>query len=584
MDRMPSEIKRLIARCTRDESMESLRALSQVDQEWNRIARPLLYEHIIIRVLKDRVPLKFLWKPDAKRVLVHVKRLSIVATWYPVNSVTPTPVLRAYSRLRATIEDEDLGDRSICRVGVCPKRHWAAVVDFVRHLAPLQDIDLLISNGGPIELHQAISQYHPTCRLSVYSSPSPTAVRYGKAGDWVQLPQLHAAHVTCFEYPVRRKFSEHPDRVLEDIIVRAPHVKKLALRITAGGHVGPAPDYNETVVVERTTGMAPSRTKLEQLSWPLNTRMPAQQFLKWDQLVDYSCLRSWAANELAFYSAAKEMFDSLPPLTYLCLLGAYKPTLLTNVVLRKHGSTLLELKLNVGSGEWNDQALRRLRERESTGPIFPAEKIQSLAAQCPSLQRLRICIQRNRGFETDVYTALAQLPRLTELDLLLNCPPQVGPDETPTHLRELTDFENAQSPPTCFDLPIWFLRDTTINSAIDQDLAKALFTHIRTHHTGSRRLVKLTIRPSCSHHGPAATRASRAFSADIFKVLASSWTLETDLLAGCRAVEHPKRISDKRGLFAGQLQLEVIFNSIWPALEDDGGQLSEWHSWPLQPA
>ncbi|KAL2827933.1 hypothetical protein BDW59DRAFT_143556 [Aspergillus cavernicola] len=616
MDRIPPEIKHIIAKCTRDQSMESLRALSLVDQEWHKIARPPLYEHIIIRVFDREVPRKLLWLPDAERVLAHVKRLSIVTKWSPVNGVTPTRVPKAYSHLRATLEDENLGDQSIPKLGVCPKGRWPAVIDLLRRLPPLQDIDLLISRGGPVELQQAISQDHPTCQLFVYSSPSPTAGRYGKAGDWVSLPQLHAAHVTCFEYPGRRNFSEHPDRVLEDIVVRAPHVKKLALQIAAGGTVGPAPDYNETVEVDRTAETTAVRARLELLSWPLNTRMPAQQFLKWGQIIDYSCLRSWTVgcvedaqlpwaiaelhpfqqlirltlalypppgDELVFASAAEAMFDSLPPLRYLCLLGAYKPTLLTNAVLRKHGPALLELKLDVGPNDWNHQALRRLRERGPTGPIFPAEEIHSLAAQCFSLEKLRICIQRNRGFETDVYTAFAHLPRLKELELLVNCPPRVGPDENPIPPRELSDFENARTPPNYFDLPVWYIRDTMINSAIDEDLAKGINTHIRTHQTGSSRLAKLTLRPVFRHDGPAATRTSGAFSTNIFKVLASVWTVEMDLVAGVRAVKNAQGNSDKCGLFAGQLQLETIFNSIWPAQRgDDSEQLQRWHSWPLQ--
>ncbi|KAL4972277.1 hypothetical protein BDW66DRAFT_154892 [Aspergillus desertorum] len=598
MDQFPPEIKHIIAKCTRDQSMESLNALSLVDQEWPRVARPLLYEHIIVRILDGEVPRKLLWLPDAERVLAHVKRVSIVAKWSTVNGLTPTRVPNAYSHLRATLEEGNMGDQSIPKLGICAKGRWPAVIDLLRRLPPLQDIDLLI------------------CRGVLPSFTRPFRSITPPVGDWVSLPQLHAAHVTCFEYPGRRNFSEHPDRVLESIIVRAPHVKKLALQIAAGGTVGPAPDYNMTVEVDRTAEMTAVCARLELLSWPLNTRMPAQQFLKWGRLIDYSCLGSWTVgcvedaqllwaiaelrpfqqltrltlalypprgDELAFDSAAEAMFDSLSPLRYLCLLGAYQPTLLTNAVLRKHGPALLELKLDAGPNDRNHQALRRLRERGPTGPIFPAEEIHLLAAQCSSLEKLRICIQRNRGFETDVYTALAHLPRLKELELFVNCPPRVGPDETPIPPRELFDFENARAPANCFGLPVWYIRDTMIDSAIDDDLAKGIGTLIRTHQTGSSRLQKLTLRPVFRHDGPAATHSLGVFSADILKVLASVWTVEMDLVAGVRAVKNAQGNGDECGLFAGQLQLETIFNSIWPAQKgDDSVQLWRWHSWPLQ--
>ncbi|KAJ5290763.1 hypothetical protein N7478_000014 [Penicillium angulare] len=157
----------------------------------------------------------------------------------------------------------------------------------------------------------------------------------------------------------------------------------------AGGKAGPKEDFNETVVIEGRNEIEPLCANLEQLVWPLNTPMPAAQFLKWNQLVDYSCLKSWTVgciedtqvlraianlrpfqqlnrlalalfppqdDELSFYTATEAMFDSLPPLTYICLLGNYKPTLLTTA-LHKHSPTLLELRLNVGYQDWN-QALR----------------------------------------------------------------------------------------------------------------------------------------------------------------------------------------------------------------------------------
>ncbi|OKL59811.1 hypothetical protein UA08_04986 [Talaromyces atroroseus] len=611
MNRLPAEIKHIIAECT---PMESLRALCQVNREWNRIAAPLLYEHINIHMLEEGVPQKLFWLPDANRVLAHVKRLSIIAQWHPDTGIQPD---YTYSHKQFTLDDEN---QNIPRLSPCRKGDWAAAIDLLRQLPPLRAVDLLISMGGPVELHQAILHYHPACRLSVYSSPPPAQVRNVKLGDWVLLPRLHTAHVTCFENPDRRKFREHPDRLLEAIVARAPHVKKLALQISAGGHVGPRPDYNETVVVEREPGTTPVRAKLELLSWPLNTEMPALQFLKWDRIVDYSCLKSWSVgcvedsrllraitdlrpfqqltgltlalfppqrDSLEFWSATEAMFDSLPLLKYLCLLGAYKPSFLTQAILRKHGQTLLELKLNEESDKWNQQALRRLSQRGPFGPKFTAEDIRSLAAQCPSLEKLRICVQRNRGFETDVYTALANFPCLTELDLLLNCLAQVGPNETPIPPRDLTEFEKDRTPRTYYDLPIWYVRDTMINYAIDQDLSEAVFTHIRVHQGGSRRLAKLTLRPHCEPQQNCHYRLDAfIFHAEIFKVLGSTWIVEMDVLTGLRAVKRVQDHGDKRDLFEGNMLIEIIFNSIWlnsiwPAQQDDRGWLWSWRSWPL---
>ena len=586
-----------------------------------------MYEHIIIRILRDDASHKFLWQPEASGVLVHVKRLSIIVPWYPISGPPRAPMLRAYSGLRATLQAENLGDRSIPKVKGCSTNHSATVIDLIHNIPQLQDIGLLVSNGGPVELHEAIRQYHPSCRLSVYLSPQ-LGDMYQKTNGWVLSPQLHAAHVTLFEYPERRNFREHPDRVLEDVVVRAPHVKRLALQIIAGGQAGPNEDFNETVVVEERNGREPLRAKLEQLAWPLNTLMPAGQFLKWHQLVDYSCLNSWAVgciehtqvlraianlrpfqqlnrltlalfppqdDELSFYTAAETMFDSIPPLTYVCLLGSYKPTFLT-AALRKHGPTLLELKLNVGPQDWSHQTLLRLRAKGKnvTSPLCAVEEIRSLEAHCPSLQTLCIAIQRNRGLETPAYIALALFPALTTLELYLNCPPLVDPNEperlSPVPARDLTDFEKAQPPPsTGLDVPIWYIRDTMINSAINEDLAKTIFTHIRAHQVGYRRLAKLKIHPLYSAPAVAATDISIALNNKIFKALASSWTVQTDLLTGVKAVKHIQKQIDRRWVAEGDVQLEAILNSVWPSVEGEEGErentgnwLQRWRSWPLE--
>ncbi|KAJ5691561.1 hypothetical protein N7488_012296 [Penicillium malachiteum] len=140
MNRLPLETKCLIAIYIRDEYMKSLAALSLVNQEWNGIFRPLLYEHIIICILKDDASHKFLWKPEASRVLVHVKRLSIIVPRYSSSGSPRVP----YSGLRDRLKTEILGDRSIPKTIACSTDEIAGAVD------------LLMSNNGPVELYEAI--------------------------------------------------------------------------------------------------------------------------------------------------------------------------------------------------------------------------------------------------------------------------------------------------------------------------------------------------------------------------------------------------------------------------------------------
>lgn len=109
------------------------------------------------------MPLKFLRQPEASRVLVHAKRLSIIVPWYPISGPRRAPVLRAYSGLRSALQAENLGVRSTPKVEGCSTNLNARVSDLIHKIPQLRDIDLFMSNGGPVELHEAIRQYHPSC-------------------------------------------------------------------------------------------------------------------------------------------------------------------------------------------------------------------------------------------------------------------------------------------------------------------------------------------------------------------------------------------------------------------------------------
>ncbi|OJJ03311.1 hypothetical protein ASPVEDRAFT_29835 [Aspergillus versicolor CBS 583.65] len=604
-------------------SLEGLRTLSQVDQQWNRIAAPLLYRHIIIRLRKCQVPQRLLSLPDTTRVLAHVKQLSIVAEcplagYRPLNRGLPKP--DNYNNIRFALEDTHLGDRGIVQTGPWVQGDWALVTDFIQLLPPLHQVNILVSQGGPVELLRVIEEYHPTCRVSTFVGQGSKPAKAGLIEHWISSPLLHTVHITCFENATYQ-FHDHPDRAILRTILLASHVKQLALQISGCARSGPQPNFNNRIQLERETPSA--RAELEVLSWPRHTRMTAGQFRKWNTVVDYSCLRSWSVgciedsdllwtiahlrpfqqlkrltlalyppeDDPEFWSAAQAVFESLPPLTYLCLLGAYKPDFLVHIV-GKHGATLSELRLHKGTVGSNTYGVLRLLRKGQLGPIFPSNTIQHLGHHCPSLQRLEICIQRRRGLETDVYTALAQFPHLTHLDLLLNCLPETGPNETPVPFRALTEYESTRTAGDSYNLPTWYIRDCLINCAIDEELAEAIFTHIRNNQEGgSRRLQRLTINPLYSQGGQYCPYnpysdsgpsppwgAWKPFNAEMFEELARPWTLVADIgeKTDIRAVSSVYQPGIKNKLRPDsentRPQLLQIYNSIWPVQED--GQIS----------
>lgn len=571
-------------------SKESLQALSQVNRKLNRMIVPILNEHLVVRLREETID-TWLCLPYPQTVLPHVKRLSIVAERCVSPSVSShytraslsRRISKKFQRIRRDLQGATLGDKSVPVVGNYSRGDWTPVLNLIRQIPSLHNLNLFVKKGGPVELCETLSQYHPTCRVSIFTTwpfsggytPDSTIQK-----AWLLSPGLHAVHVRCTESPRTSKFIEHPDRVLQSIVLLAPHIKEIALQMGPSGHRGHESGFNERIEVKGTKNeKPPGPAKLETLSWPLNSKMTAGQFEEWQTITDFSLLESWTVgciedsallqtivdihpfqhltrltlalfpsmeddDGLRFWQAAESMFQSLPPLTYLALFGAYTSTFFTSSVIPQHGSTLLELKLH-GYKQRGSQEQRRLEEKGQLGPIFPTNDILVLAGQCSSLQRLLICVQRYQGLETDTWTALGRFPRLKELTVLLNCLPIMGANRMPIPPRDLTDFEKSTLTwrPSNTECPKWFIRDCMINCTISEDMAKEFFTHIHACQH-EKNLTKLVIHPLFGQSNQYSCFPSGATHAFIgpcfFNKLAPIWTVERDFLSVLHA-EFEKR-------------------------------------------
>ncbi|RAK85547.1 hypothetical protein BO79DRAFT_231476 [Aspergillus costaricaensis CBS 115574] len=282
------------------------------------------------------------------------------------------------------------------------------------------------------------------------------------------------------------------------------------------------------------------------------------------------------------------MLESLPPLKSLCLLGGYKPALLTRgKVLRKHGPTLLELELHRASPSTQEIDLYELALGKGIGPVFSVNDILDLSRQLSLLKKLQICVQRRRGLEGAVYTALGQFTCLEELELVLNCLPEMNSLSHPVPPRELTDFEMARiwHSSVLGGWPRWYMRDLLINCAIDEALAKAIFSYVWKGRNGNC-LQRLTIHPL---YGQLGEYSRYFYYEDCKKVkeegfldqMAPTWVVEPDLLTGLRAQKCIKprrsgwRIRHGRG--------KRRSNRVSVPLAHRGYQCLAiyWHSWPL---
>lgn len=601
-------------------SKGSLHVLCLVNREWNEIAKTFLNQHIIIRLKEGRTPVI----PDDRRIIAQARQLSLVAEWtrnshlkdFSPDSISPKKresLEKEYSGFADTLETAFSHIRNVPKAGFYTGGDWSPIIELIRKIPYLHDVNILVFNGGPIELFETLSQYHPTCRVSFFSTVMD---RYPlQVGEhrrfltidpvWLSSPMLYAVHLTVLEDDRRFHFLVHPDRVLQNIVLHAPNLKKIALRISKRSYTLLRNTLLSHFPLDEETksDKPPGPGRIETMSWPSHTELTAEQLQDWQKITDFSVLRSLTVGyvrdprflqsivddvpfrqlkrltislfpqkeeDADFWQAASSMFMSLPPLTHLCLLGMYTPEFANNVLACKHGQTLIELALY---GEIGLEMSVHAALKQRAGPIFSAESIEKLAQHSPTLHRLQICVQRYPNAQTEMSRALGRFPCLKKLDLVLDCLPEIDPNMMPVPLRDLTDYENSMASSlkwngSGYDVcPKWFLRDYMINCAMSESFVKDFFAQIRT---SQGRLIQLVINPLiglrtqnwklnqyyCFTDGA----KENLITSGLFDHLASIWTVKqdnhTELQATCKRPFQPAFID-----FEHLHDLKSIFHS-----------------------
>ncbi|BCS13464.1 hypothetical protein ALUC_60020S [Aspergillus luchuensis] len=290
------------------------------------------------------------------------------------------------------------------------------------------------------------------------------------------------------------------------------------------------------------------------------------------------------------------------------LASGYTPAFLTRGgVLRKHRPALLELELHRASPSRQEIDLYELSLGKGIGPILSDNDILELSRQLPLLKNLQICIQRRRGLDGAVYITPGQFTCLEELELILNCHPEMNIFGHPVPSRELTDFEMAQiwhGFVLGYGWLKWYLRDLLINCAIDEALAKAIFSYVWKGQNGNW-LQRLTIHPLYGQLGEYSRYYYHEYCKKVkeegfLDQMSPTWVVEPDLLTGPRAQKcvKPRRdlsdladgedstlipVQEVGGIFAMKKEEDVqaVFQSFWPTADISAWPLY-WHSWPLR--
>lgn len=279
------------------------------------------------------------------------------------------------------------------------------------------------------------------------------------------------------------------------------------------------------------------------------------------------------------------LFNTLQPLEELSVYGPLEPEMLDGI-LSQHGLTLKSLDLRPNEDPFN---MNGYRDRRHIPMVLRIEHILKIQTHCPVLEKLAIPVKRTKSdaAEAEIYKTFGKIVRLQHLFLTLDCSEwRVTRDSTYN-----PSFDEEDNKPLGFSgwLEKGHLRETFMNCAVDEMLARSIWKSICEHKAG-KQLQSLRLWTTGGGN------FGRAINNDDYlKVvdnLSRSWLIKPDLAdvinvreLGRRAremrdqelIDEVGRGSDLKGSQAIQ-----VFRRIWPSKEGSRNWRDDWSSLPLQ--
>ncbi|OOO07241.1 hypothetical protein OAory_01094440 [Aspergillus oryzae] len=189
MEILPIEIKWHICRFVKANPFGIIAPLSLTSRAWYDATAPILYETLIVRFGDSATLQKAVFELEEGRrgrlFLKHARRLDIVCLWNysekprrHSNMIYQSMELVHYG-LPAS---ENTFLRSCLTECLDPElwpyipdfRHyqeenWQPLISLIAHLEHLSELNFVVKNMYPPSLHQVLRQYHPECRLNIWT-------------------------------------------------------------------------------------------------------------------------------------------------------------------------------------------------------------------------------------------------------------------------------------------------------------------------------------------------------------------------------------------------------------------------------
>lgn len=396
--------------------------------------------------------------------------------------------------------------------------------------------------------------------------------------DWyLQSPQSIPNHLETLENQQQKYLSENAHKILPSTSVR-----KLRLKSPTGVYPVHLEFFSyhidlATIKVLKIDGLILPQT----LDWAAdNCRFASLEVLV---LNSRPVIPRWDLSARGHYHISLPRFlRSLPPLQQIRICGTLDHNIVA-AILQHHGQSLHRLWLENFPGH--------------SQFVFSRSLIAEIQRTCPVLEGLKIPILRSGGSLDEVYTyrELGTLKKLRDLWIVLETDELPGRSELAVPDADFDDFDlqpfanipiRQDYPPNLLN---GHVRNALIDSAVDEELARAIFDAISKNKTSDAvPLDSLGVLPMVEF-----CRGRRALVRgypQILENLSRWWLLVRDPRDTHRQEIHAKEIGQDISFsswkhdeeLTPEESLAAVFSRLWPGSQENKFWWRDnWHSLPL---
>ncbi|KAJ4296815.1 hypothetical protein N0V90_006863 [Kalmusia sp. IMI 367209] len=606
---LPLELLQQIADCVETVHWPSLYAFSLTSKDCHRASAFLIFRQINIKINHPEG-----LRRNADRL---VEALSRTDSACHVQCISIKGALRLSAKktnsgdqdtnwLRRFGLDEILVDEELVRYGdpyvvydepVIEKSSeedmaWAPVVSLLQTIPYLEDLVYDCQSQFPPSLLSTLREQHPQCRLHHLTFRFRTllwGVPYPYEMELATFPSLYRVKVACALRDTDGDDDFNLEAIMEVVAGLAPNLKEVIILnlfpslssryrrsreswqglpgFTGEVHLALGGGYNA-----RTSALSGETMKWVAQNHSFPRVKTLSVYLTRDDM--YHERPHYSENAVSFFQA----FESLEELSVRGPIDSH----IIHGILYHHGQKLKKLGFHPFEESVN---VTGDRDRRYIPIEFTKDHILQIQAQFPVLEELAIPVKRNKSSasEAEMYKCFAGMKCLRFLFINLDCSSwRVFRDST-----YRPQFDEEDQKPVDYPIPLskGILKETFINCAVDETLARSIWKAISQNKTG-RQLDRLKLWTTGGGEyggGPTLGRVST-----IIQSLSRSWLIERvpqddqENITVRELGQHARNVSDPQARYSHESEAGQIFRTIWLCKEGSKDWRDDWASFPLQ--